>query len=146
MVVAISGAMQRRTKLCSVSVLSKITLSYARSALPCTVLLTLFKCSDFVSAHWYGCSNGTCSVQEDVLSFQTFVTELVSVAAGRDVWIPEFQRYGDVEGQQGFLEKVLPWLDSQKKVKRYAYFMVVEGILTTNGALKTLGSVYTSAI
>lgn len=55
--------------------------------------------------------------------------------------MPEFQRYGDAGGQQEFLEAVLPWLDSSAVV-RYAYFMVVDGILTTGGEVNALGGAY----
>ncbi|KAI4219872.1 MAG: hypothetical protein L6R36_008018 [Xanthoria steineri] len=97
--------------------------------------------ADFVSGHWYGCPGGSCSVSDDVSSFQSYVTDLISTAAGRDVWVPEFQRYGDAGGQQEFLQTVLPWLDSSAVV-RYAYFMVVDGILTTGGEVNALGGAY----
>ncbi len=91
--------------------------------------------SDFVSGHWYGCPGGTCSVSDDVSSFKGYVNDLISTADGREVWVPEFQRYGDEAGQREFLEDVLPWLDSSAVV-RYAYYMVVDGILTTGGEEK----------
>ena len=100
-----------------------------------------FLSSDFVSGHWYGCPGGSCSVSDDVSSFQSYVTDLISTAAGRDVWVPEFQRFGDAGGQQEFLEAVLLWLDSSAVV-RYAYFMVVDGILTTGGEVNALGGAY----
>ncbi|KAI4272240.1 MAG: hypothetical protein LQ337_005434 [Flavoplaca oasis] len=97
--------------------------------------------ADFVSGHWYGCPGGTCSVSDDVSSFKGYVDELISTAGRRDVWVPEFQRYGDEAGQREFLEDVLPWLDSSAVV-RYAYYMVVDGILTTGGEVNALGSAY----
>ncbi|KAI4253453.1 MAG: hypothetical protein L6R42_007574 [Xanthoria sp. 1 TBL-2021] len=97
--------------------------------------------ADFVSGHWYGCPSGTCSVSADVSSFQSYVNDLIGTAKGRDVWVPEFQRYGDAGGQQEFLEAVLPWLDSSAVV-RYAYYMVVDGILTTGGQVNELGGTY----
>ncbi|KAL8853689.1 MAG: hypothetical protein Q9221_001500 [Calogaya cf. arnoldii] len=97
--------------------------------------------ADFVSGHWYGCPGGTCSVSNDVSSFKSYVNDLISTAGRRDVWVPEFQRYGDQAGQQEFLEAVLPWLDSSAVV-RYAYYMVVDGILTTGGEVNALGGAY----
>ncbi|KAL8895326.1 MAG: hypothetical protein Q9192_003703 [Flavoplaca navasiana] len=96
---------------------------------------------DFVSGHWYGCPGGTCSVSDDVSSFKDYVNDLTSTADGRDVWVPEFQRYGDEAGQLEFLEDVLPWLD-RSAVVRYAYYMVVDGILTTGGEVNALGGAY----
>ncbi|KAI4286609.1 MAG: hypothetical protein L6R35_004135 [Caloplaca aegaea] len=98
--------------------------------------------ADFVSGHWYGCPTGACTVQADVDSFTGYVSDLVATAAGRDVWIPEFQRFGDVAGQMEFLERVMPALDGNDAVKRYAYFMVVDGILTTNGRVSSLGKAF----
>ncbi|KAL8670439.1 MAG: hypothetical protein Q9168_005020 [Polycauliona sp. 1 TL-2023] len=97
--------------------------------------------ADFVAGHWYGCPDASCSVSDDVSSFKSYVNDLIGTAAGRDVWVPEFQRYGDAAGQQEFLESVLPWLDSSKVVK-YAYYMVVDGILTTGGQVNALGGAY----
>ncbi|KAL8831738.1 MAG: hypothetical protein Q9170_005168 [Blastenia crenularia] len=67
--------------------------------------------ADFVSGHWYGCPSGTCTVQDDITSFNAYVNDLVSTADGRDVWVSEFQRYGDEAGQKQFLQSVLPTLD-----------------------------------
>ncbi|KAI4129418.1 MAG: hypothetical protein LQ338_002258 [Usnochroma carphineum] len=80
--------------------------------------------------------------QYDVKSFNGYVSDLVFTAAGRDVWIPEFQRYGDTDGQKQFLEAVLPTLDANNAVKRYAYYMVADGILTTNGQVNNLGTTF----
>ncbi|KAL9598029.1 MAG: hypothetical protein Q9219_004785 [cf. Caloplaca sp. 3 TL-2023] len=98
--------------------------------------------ADFVSGHWYGCPSGSCSVQDDISSFKSYVNSLVSSAKGREVWIPEFQRYGDTNGQKQFLEGVLPTLDGNGAVTRYAYFMVADGILTTGGQVSELGNTY----
>ena len=95
---------------------------------------------DFVTTHWYGCTNG-CALSDDVASFQSHVSGIVGAAEGRDVWVTEFQSFGD---QSGFLTQVLPWLDGQGQVKRYSYFMVVEGTLTSGNGLSTLGTTYVS--
>ncbi|KAI4196255.1 MAG: hypothetical protein LQ350_006670 [Teloschistes chrysophthalmus] len=99
--------------------------------------------ADFVSGHWYGCPSGTCTVSADLTSFQNYVTSLISTAAGRDVWIPEFQRYGDVDQQKQFVQQALPFLDGKGEVKRYAYYMVADGILTEGGGgVSALGAAY----
>ncbi|KAL9582357.1 MAG: hypothetical protein Q9203_005531, partial [Teloschistes exilis] len=56
--------------------------------------------ADFVSGHWYGCPGGTCTVASDLTAFKGYVNDLIATADGRDVWIPEFQRYGDVDQQK----------------------------------------------
>ena len=95
---------------------------------------------DFVNTHWYGCTNA-CPLSDDVGSFQAHVLGIMDAAQGRQVWITEFQSFGD---QHGFLEQVLPWLDGQTQVARYSYFMVLDGILTSGNSLSPLGSTYIS--
>lgn len=104
---------------------------------PCTV--------DFVPVHWYGCDNN-CPVDQDVQMFKDQMTQAMGAARGKPVWIPEFGRLGSLEDQQAFLEKVLPWLDdaAQAQIERYAYFLVIDGYLTTGGALNQLGHTYVS--
>ena len=104
---------------------------------PCTV--------DFVPVHWYGCDNN-CPVDQDVQMFKDQMTQAMAAARGKPVWIPEFGRLGSLEDQHAFLEKVLPWLDdaAQAQIERYAYFLVIDGYLTTGGALNELGQLYVS--
>ncbi|KAL8944126.1 MAG: hypothetical protein Q9216_000631 [Gyalolechia sp. 2 TL-2023] len=98
--------------------------------------------SDFISGHWYGCPSGSCAIQDDVNAFNAYIDDLVSTAQGREVWIPEFQRYGDVEGQKQFLESVLPTLDGNAAVTRYAYYMVADGMMMTGGQPNELGRTF----
>ena len=100
---------------------------------------------DFVPVHWYGCDNN-CPVDQDVQMFKDQMTQAMSAARGRPVWIPEFGRLGSLQDQQAFLTEVLPWLDdaAQAQIERYAYFMVYDGYLTTGGALNPLGQLYVS--
>lgn len=95
---------------------------------------------DFVPVHWYGCPSG-CPVADDVAAFKTNIEAALQAARGKPVWITEFQKIGDA---REFLNDVLPWLDAQGQIARYAYFMVADGILTSNGGLSELGKVYSS--
>ena len=96
----------------------------------------------FVAIHWYGCPIGTCSVDDDVSAFQSHVGDAIKVAGGKPLWITEFQRLGDAGGQVQFLQKVLPWLDSQSGVAKYAYFFSSEGYLTSGNGLSSIGQAY----
>ena len=40
------------------------------------------------------------------------------------------------------MNEVLPWLDNEPGVERYAYFMVEDGVLTSGDSLSSLGSLY----
>lgn len=101
---------------------------------------------DFIPIHWYGCPDGACPVSEDVALFKKQITDGIAAAQGIPVWIPEFQRLGDQDGQVEFLSAVLPWLDAeeQRQIERYAYFMVAEGFLLDGGGLSKVGEIYVS--
>ncbi|KAK8206930.1 hypothetical protein M8818_004765 [Zalaria obscura] len=80
---------------------------------------------DFVSIHWYDSYSNTAY-------FQDQVNNATSVAGGKPVWVTEFGTTDGTDDQiASFLETVMPWMDSQDFVERYAYFMASDGILLT---------------
>lgn len=73
---------------------------------------------DFLAIHWYGPAS-------NVEGFKNHVREAVKFARGQgisDVWVTEFR--GEGEGELKFVAEVLPWLDNEPGVARYAYFYV----------------------
>ena len=98
---------------------------------------------DFIAVHWYGCGDG-CSVDQDVALFKKQIEDAIVVAGDKPLWIPEFQRLGDLAGQTSFLKIVLPWLDAKPQIARYAYFMVKDGFLLTDGKLNEVALTYVS--
>lgn len=100
----------------------------------------------FVSIHWYGCQNG-CSVSSDVSDFQSHIQSAIEAAVNPatgekvPVWVTEFQSFTDPET---FLGEILPWLDGQSGVERYAYFMATDGILVSGGSVNAVGAKYAS--
>jgi hypothetical protein len=64
----------------------------------------------------------------------------------RPVWITEFQGPSLEEEEIAFLEEVLPWLDSQDYLHRYAYFMAAEGSLISGHVLSRIGETFTSFV
>lgn len=100
---------------------------------------------DFVPVHWYGCNPGpACNVNSDVQLFKNQIGQAMEAAKGKPVWIPEFQHKGGLSDQRAFLEQVLPWLDEQTQIERYAYFMLWDGFLTTDARKNEVGMVYAS--
>jgi hypothetical protein len=95
------------------------------------------KCTiDFVNIHWYDSAS-------NVAYFKSHVTSAYAAGGNRPVWITEFQASGSAAEQQTFLETVLPWLDEQDFVERYAYFGVFDGDLISSGtALSQLGNTF----
>lgn len=65
-------------------------------------------------------------------------------ALGLPVWVTEFECYGSEEQQIGFLKKVLPWMDAQEYVARYAYFGAFPDFLVNHDGtgLSDLGKTY----
>jgi hypothetical protein len=83
---------------------------------------------DFINIHWY--SNKWAGANY----FKSHVQAAHAMSGGRPIWITEFGldysdgTYTDAE-LQAFLREVIPWLDAQDYVHRYAYFMDAPGML-----------------
>jgi hypothetical protein len=83
---------------------------------------------DFINIHWY--SNKWAGASY----FKSQVQAAHAMSGGRPVWITEFG-LDDSDGTyttadlHAFLQQVLPWLDAQDYVHRYAYFMDTPGML-----------------
>ncbi|KAI5270942.1 hypothetical protein E4T47_05653 [Aureobasidium subglaciale] len=99
---------------------------------------------DFINLHWYSNKYAGASY------FESHINSARAIAAGRPIWITEFGlnsefSYTDAE-LQAFLQKVMPWLDQQQDVARYAYFMDAPGILinSAGNAISGTGNVYNS--
>lgn len=96
---------------------------------------------DFVVAHYYAWDKA-----ED---FKNYLTKF-HTTFGKNVWVTEF---GVTEGNADeFLKQVLPWMDSQAWIERYAYHMVAPAnggpqylINAAGNGLSSTGQVYASA-
>jgi hypothetical protein len=90
---------------------------------------------DFVAIHWYA--------NNDPEGFKSHVQQFYD-KYHRPIWITEFAASGSEEEQISFLQDVLPWLDAQDYVERYAYFGVFPGFLINEAGngLSALGEVY----
>lgn len=92
---------------------------------------------DFVALHWYN-DPGT------VDDFKTHITTAYE-NYGKPIWLTEFGLNNPTDAEVvSFLEEVLPWLDEQDFVERYAYFMTAEDYLVSSGgsSLSDYGSTY----
>ena len=103
------------------------------------------KCSvDFMVIHWY--SGYYDGVDTD---FESYVTDAIGVASKNGigkVWITEFALSGATNAQQAtFLDSVVPWLDQQSGVERYAFFMCSDGLLVSGSSIsEDIGVAYLS--
>jgi len=87
---------------------------------------------DAVAIHWY-------DVSTNIAYFQSHI-EQAHTQSGLPVYLTEF---GTTDGNdEAFLAAVLPWLDAQDYVERYAYFMAEDGKLLSGTELSAAGSTY----
>jgi len=102
------------------------------------------QCSvDFVPFHWYNDASQTAD-------FMSHAQDVISTAQANgvsEVWITEFGATGTDAEVEAFLQTVLPWLDSQPMITRYAYFMcgTAAGQLVSGTSRSDIGEVYASA-
>ncbi|TGZ85672.1 glycoside hydrolase [Ascodesmis nigricans] len=95
---------------------------------------------DFLAVHWYN-TDPVGSAER----FKEYVAEISHLAGGKSVWITEFGVWGASDAVQAeWLEEVMPWLDSNPTVERYAYFAAINNHLVNNGQLTLTGLVYNS--
>ncbi|RDW83050.1 hypothetical protein BP5796_04541 [Coleophoma crateriformis] len=92
---------------------------------------------DFVAIHWYDSAT-------NIEYFKNYVAEAYTAGGNRPLWITEFGCSSGTDAEiNTFLQTVLPWLDEQTYVARYAYFMASDGVLLSSGTtLSTLGETY----
>ncbi|KAL4752753.1 hypothetical protein BDW72DRAFT_58233 [Aspergillus terricola var. indicus] len=97
---------------------------------------------DALAVHWYGDS------ADDFKAFVEKATALADEFGINETWVTEFALNSDLSGSGGsstsadFLSEVLPWLDAQDKVGRYAYFMCSDGHLLSGSGLSLSGKAY----
>ncbi|EON63775.1 hypothetical protein W97_03003 [Coniosporium apollinis CBS 100218] len=90
---------------------------------------------DFVAVHWYDSVNNVEYFKNHITSAHT--------KTGKPVWLTEFGTIDGSDAQKAdFLRKVLPWLDAQDWIERYAYFMVSDGMMVNGGSMSAQGSAY----
>jgi hypothetical protein len=91
---------------------------------------------DVVAIHWYDSAT-------NVAYFKQHVQDAYAAGGNRPIWITEFGASGSDDQISSFFATVLPWLDAQPYVERYAYFMANQGILLSSpSALSVIGKAY----
>lgn len=86
---------------------------------------------DFVPIHWYEPYENTARFESYVQTFHN--------AVQLPIWVTEFSglandgSWATQDQQNSFLETVLPFLDAQSYVERYAYYFAADGFLLSTG-------------
>jgi Glycosyl hydrolase catalytic core len=97
------------------------------------------KCKvDFLAFHWYDSA-------DNVAYFKNYVQDVIDLAKANGVnkvWLTEFAAAGSDEQVAKFLGEVLPWMDGNDAIERYAYFMCGEGELVSGNAMSAVGKAY----
>lgn len=87
---------------------------------------------DAIAIHWYDLST-------NIDYFKSYISGAYT-QFGKPIWLTEF---GTTDGNDdAFLTAVLPWLESQSYVEKYAYFMAESGKLLTGSELSAAGITY----
>jgi len=76
--------------------------------------------------------------------FQSYIPG-VGHKYNKPVWVTEFAGSGSQQQQIDFINTMVPFLDGEGTVERYAYFGNVEGQLISGGQLNAVGNAYQSA-
>ncbi|KAL5313579.1 hypothetical protein ACEPPN_018000 [Leptodophora sp. 'Broadleaf-Isolate-01'] len=94
----------------------------------------------FVPIHWYDSAT-------NVAYFTNYVQEAHNAAGGRQIWLTEFNGSGNIDQQAQFMRTVMPWLDAQSYVFRYAWqwcdpYFTGGTIVRIDGYPSDLGGLY----
>jgi hypothetical protein len=104
--------------------------SFISSCQGCTI--------DACAVHWYDSAT-------NIQYFKNYVTDAISACGGKPIWLTEFGASGSDDQVVSFLGEVLPWMDSNPGVARYAYFMTAKGssyLVNNGGGLSKIGQAY----
>ncbi|KAM0748216.1 hypothetical protein T439DRAFT_279137, partial [Meredithblackwellia eburnea MCA 4105] len=69
---------------------------------------------DAVAAHWYAGYN-------DTQYFKDHFTQIYNTT-GKNIWVTEFMGWGTPEQETAFVEEIVPWLEEQPFIEKYALF------------------------
>ncbi|KAH8691799.1 hypothetical protein BGW36DRAFT_304412 [Talaromyces proteolyticus] len=95
--------------------------------------------ADRIAIHYYANSGST-----DFINYVTTAIDLAERNGIPSIWITEFQNTGSSADQILFLHEVIPWLNNNTAIERYAYFFVADEYLLSGTELNAIGQAYMS--
>ncbi|KAL7005699.1 hypothetical protein EMMF5_004781 [Cystobasidiomycetes sp. EMM_F5] len=98
---------------------------------------------DAVAMHWYDSAT-------NLGYFTGYLSDAIKTFSPRKIWLTEFRGSGTAAQQVTFINSVVPWMNNQTGIERYALFGLFEGaadkgLMVTNGALNSVGQAYLKA-
>jgi Glycosyl hydrolase catalytic core len=105
---------------------------------------------DFVAVHWYDWGNWTSANPDNNATniFNRFKSYIGAVYTRyqKPIWITEFNanRNRSSAVHEAFMALALPWLETNNRVERYAYFFPPAVPPISNGVLTAAGTVYSN--
>lgn len=98
---------------------------------------------DAVALHWYDSAT-------NIGYFTNYLNDAAKMFSPRPIWLTEFRGSGTVAQQVSFINTVVPWMEKQSFIERYAIFGLFEGkadegLMVTNGKLNEVGLAYANA-
>jgi hypothetical protein len=107
---------------------------------------------DFVAVHWYDWGNWTSANPDNNPTtifnrFKNYIT-LVYNLYGKPIWVTEFNANPNRTSaiHEAFIALVLPWLETDPRVERYAYFFPAAIPPTSGGLLTPAGTIYSNHV
>ncbi|GAA6039787.1 hypothetical protein JCM8097_004221 [Rhodosporidiobolus ruineniae] len=93
-----------------------------------------------VALHWYDAAWNTGY-------FTNYLIDAHNAFPDKKIWLTEFAGSGTSEEQQTFLRTVIPWMEEQDWIERYAGFGDFAGnYVNADGSLTALGQVYSDTV
>ncbi|HET8828057.1 MAG TPA: glycosyl hydrolase [Pelobium sp.] len=104
---------------------------------------------DFVAIHWYDWGNWSSSqnanptANELLTRFKNYINAVYALYK-KPIWITEFNANVNRPAtvQDAFMRLALPYLESDSRIERYAYFFETTFPASVNGTLTPLGQTY----
>ncbi|KAI4155014.1 MAG: hypothetical protein LQ340_001270 [Diploschistes diacapsis] len=99
----------------------------------------------FIAIHWINTLDAG-GAPSSIANFKEIVNKAIGIAKGKPVWVDNILASGAHADTTAFLSEIVPWLESNDNVARYAYSGPARtdssSLLNPDGSISALGSFY----
>jgi Glycosyl hydrolase catalytic core/Secretion system C-terminal sorting domain len=108
---------------------------------------------DFVAVHWYDWGNWSTTPNPNPDAnalfnrFKNYINNVYNLY-GKPIWVTEFNANTNrsTATHEAFMALVLPWLEADPRIERYAYFFEKNSPASVSGILTPLGTIYSNHV